>query len=115
MKDTRKVVTCIRSLYGLTIIDAALCSFNLDGSDFGLFIAQIVLHFAFLLCIVVSINAAVPEALTKQLRVRFAITIALTILKFGSLFIYFVPYPAFFLNFIFYAYLIELSFACISP
>jgi hypothetical protein len=115
MKEPEKVIWCIRALYGLTIVDAALSSFNFDGSDIGIFLAQVGVHFAFMLSVVVSINSAVTEAANQHLRVRFAITIGMSVLKFGSLFVHFVPYASFFFNFLFYAYLIELSFACISP
>ncbi len=115
MEDADKIVWCIRALYGLTVTDAALSSFNFDGSNFGIFISQVALHFAFLLCMVIAVNAALPEALNHQLKVRFKISILMSIMKFGTLFVHFVPYSAFFGNFLFYAYLIDLSFACLSP
>jgi hypothetical protein len=113
--NEKAVMWCIRALYCLTIADTALASFNVDGGDLGLFLSQIILHFLFLLSAVVSITSAVAHAFTSRMKLRIAICVTISIIKFGLLFLFFVPYNAFYLNFIFYAALIDLSFSCLSP
>ena len=113
--NEKAVMWCIRALYCLAIVDSALSSFNVDGGDFGLFLSQVILHFLFLLCAVVSITSAVAHAFTSRMKLRMSGCLIISIIKFGLLFLYLVPYNVFFVNFIFYAALIDLSFSCLSP
>jgi hypothetical protein len=114
MLKERKVVLCIRALYVLSLTDAGLSSFNLEGSHLALFISQLALHFVFLLCIAVAASSAVEEARNLRLRHRVIGAGILSIIKFGLLFLYFVPNISFYGNFIYYAYVIELGFACLA-
>jgi hypothetical protein len=113
--NEKAVMWSIRAMYCLTVADTALASFNVDGDDLGLFLSQVILHFLFLLCAVVSITSAVAHAFTSRMKLRMAVCLTISIIKFGLLFFFFFPYNAFFVNFIFYAALIDLSFSCLSP
>ena len=116
MLNEYRVVWCIRALYALSLTDSALSSFNLEGSDVGLFSAQIGVHLAFLTCAVLAVSCAAPEATrNKRLHRRLVVGVVISVIKFGLLFLYFVPEISFYGNFIFYAYLIELGFACLTP
>jgi hypothetical protein len=113
--NEKAIVWSIRVLYVLCVTDSGLCSFNLGGGEREFFISQAVLHFAFIFCSIVSVVCAVPHALTRRLKLRIAVMFVISSIKFGILFLHYIPYNAFFMNFIFYASIIDLSFACLSP
>ena len=94
-----------QALVACIISDAGCCAFNAYGNSLPLFISQIVIHFAIVAMLVADVSNAWPEVEPKSIK----ITLAVSILKFASIFLYFVPFNFFQLNFIFYALVIHLS------